>query len=168
MGKKLKQATLCFLVKGDPVEGVLLGMKKRGFGNGKMNGFGGKIENGESVEEAVVRELWEEAGVNTYPGNIEKMAELTFFFPSIPEEKKWEWDQVVHVFLVRDWEGEPKESEEMLPVWFHVKKIPFNKMWADDRHWLPMILCGKKIAGKFVFGEDNEKLIDVEIDEAEF
>jgi 8-oxo-dGTP pyrophosphatase MutT (NUDIX family) len=168
MEKKLKQATLCFLVKEDPVEFVLLGMKKRGFGSGKLNGFGGKVEPGETIEEAVIRELWEESGVNTYPESIERMGELTFIFPSVPEDKKWHWDQVVHVFLVRDWEGEPKESEEMAPVWFNVKHIPFDKMWQDDKHWLPMILCGKKIVGKFVFGEDNEKLIDVEIDEAEF
>lgn len=168
MEKKLKHATLCFLVRGDPVEHVLLGIKKRGFGNGKINGFGGKIESGESVEEAVIRELWEEAGVNTYPELIEKMAELTFIFPSIPENKKWEWDQVVHVFLVRGWEGEPKESEEMRPVWAHVKSIPFDKMWQDDRHWLPVVLCNKKIKGRFVFKEDNERLLEVDMEEAEF
>ncbi|CAN0403706.1 unnamed protein product, partial [Ectocarpus sp. 8 AP-2014] len=42
---------------------ILLGMKKRGFGEGKWNGFGGKVESGESVEEAAKRELMEEAGL---------------------------------------------------------------------------------------------------------
>lgn len=37
---------------------VLLGMKKRGFGMGKYNGFGGKVEPGESIEAAaLVRQL---------------------------------------------------------------------------------------------------------------
>lgn len=31
---------------------VLLGMKKRGFGAGKWNGFGGKVQPGETIEEA--------------------------------------------------------------------------------------------------------------------
>lgn len=34
---------------------VLLGMKKRGFGAGKWNGFGGKVQTGESIEQAARR-----------------------------------------------------------------------------------------------------------------
>ncbi len=34
---------------------VLLGMKKRGFGKGRWNGFGGKVHKGESIEEAAIR-----------------------------------------------------------------------------------------------------------------
>lgn len=42
---------------------ILLGMKKRGFGAGRWNGFGGKIEEGESVDEAAKRELTEECSL---------------------------------------------------------------------------------------------------------
>jgi 8-oxo-dGTP diphosphatase/2-hydroxy-dATP diphosphatase len=42
---------------------ILLGMKKRGFGVGRWNGFGGKVENGESIEEAALRELNEESSL---------------------------------------------------------------------------------------------------------
>ena len=49
---------------------VLLGMKKRGFGAGKWNGFGGKIETGETITEAAVREVKEECG---YIVNIEDL-----------------------------------------------------------------------------------------------
>ena len=47
---------------------VLLGMKKRGFGMGKWNGFGGKVDQGESIEGAAKREVFEEAGISV--GNI--------------------------------------------------------------------------------------------------
>ena len=60
MTKKVQHATNCFLVRGDK---VLLGMKKRGLGVGWWNGFGGKTDNGESVELAAVRETKEEIGV---------------------------------------------------------------------------------------------------------
>jgi 8-oxo-dGTP diphosphatase/2-hydroxy-dATP diphosphatase len=33
---------------------VLLGMKKRGFGEGKWNGFGGKLDLGETIEQAAL------------------------------------------------------------------------------------------------------------------
>jgi len=42
---------------------ILLGRKKRGFGAGKANGFGGKVEVGETIKEAAVREMQEESGV---------------------------------------------------------------------------------------------------------
>ena len=62
--KQKKVLTLVLLREGDR---VLLGMKKRGFGAGKWNGFGGKLEPGESVVEAAAREVREECGftVNT-------------------------------------------------------------------------------------------------------
>ena len=34
---------------------VLLGMKKRGFGAGRWNGFGGKVQEGETIEDGAKR-----------------------------------------------------------------------------------------------------------------
>lgn len=55
--KEEKEYTLVFCRKcmenGD--KAVLLGMKKRGFGAGKYNGFGGKLEEGESNIEGAKR-----------------------------------------------------------------------------------------------------------------
>jgi hypothetical protein len=65
---------------------VLLGMKKRGFGQGYYNGFGGKVETGETVEEAAARELKEEAGVVAV--SMEKRGILTFHFDDNPQP--WE------------------------------------------------------------------------------
>ena len=61
--------TLCFLLR-DAERGteVLLGLKRTGFGIGKIVGIGGHVEPGESDAEAVVREVWEEAGVVVPPG----------------------------------------------------------------------------------------------------
>ena len=47
-----KLLTLAFLLDGNR---ILLGFKKRGFGMGKWNGFGGKVENGETIEQAAKR-----------------------------------------------------------------------------------------------------------------
>ena len=43
----MKISTLCFLVKDNQ---ILLAMKKRGFGEGKWNGVGGKVNPGETIE----------------------------------------------------------------------------------------------------------------------
>ena len=138
---------------------LLLGMKKRGFGVGKLNGFGGKLNEGESIVEAAVRELFEEVGIEALADDLKKVAELTFLFPHAEED----WDQVVHVYSVDKWSGEPSESEEMSCEWHDFDKVPFERMWEDDQHWLPRVLAGDKVRGKFSFGEDNSSIIAQEI-----
>jgi 8-oxo-dGTP diphosphatase len=87
------------------------------------------------------------------PTGLERVGHFTFRFPARPE-----WDQVVHVFVAREWKGSPKESPEMRPEWFGVKGIPYEAMWADDAHWLPWVLEGKRVRGWFRFREDGETI----------
>ncbi len=155
----MKQATLCFLVD-SAGEKLLLGMKKRGFGAGKYNGYGGKPNDGESIEETAVRELYEEAGVTVRREDLEKVAELDFTFTY-----RAEWNQLVHVYVARVWEGHPAETEEMTAEWFPFLELPYHKMWNDDSIWLPLVLAGKKVKGSFVFGEDNETIANYYINE---
>lgn len=153
----MKQATLCLLVKdGDDGQELLLAMKKRGFGVGKWNGVGGKFdpEKGDKdILTAAIREAEEEIGVKIK--NMEKVALLSFYFPHISKEKGF--DQDVHVFVAKDWEGEPTESEEMCPKWFKSHEVPFKEMWPDDIFWLPHVLAGKKLKAKFTFGQGEGK-----------
>ena len=153
-------ATLVFCVRGHPPAEILLGMKKKGFGSGKYNGFGGKIEANETIQDAAVRELREECGIQVATGDLTRVARLEFFFPAMPD-----WNQVVYAFLAERWKGEPVETREMKPVWFRANAIPFEKMWADDGHWLPLVLRGKRIEAAFTFQPDNETLDAVSIRE---
>lgn len=153
---KISDRTLCFLTRGDPPTEVLLGFKKSGFGKGKYAGFGGSVEEGESVIAAAVRELEEETGLKVSKQHLQKVAHLTFLFPARPS-----WDQAVHVFRVTEWNGEPVESREMKPFWFKVDHLPFHKMWQDAMHWLPNVLAGERVQMRFVFAKDNETVQEV-------
>src|SRR4051812_23340605 len=97
--KHMRNVTLCLLIKGDE---VLLAMKKRGFGAGKWNGIGGKVNEGESIEAAAVREAEEEIGVKIDIKDLEYTATTNFFFKDKPE-----WNQSMKTFFVAKWEGEP-------------------------------------------------------------
>lgn len=151
----MRKATLCLLIRenqGD--KEILLAMKKRGFGAGKWNGVGGKLDpqkGDRNVIDVAIRETEEEIGVKIK--DLEKVAVLSFYFPSIAKEKGW--DQEVHVFLVENWEGEPTETEEMTPKWFKESEVPFKKMWSDDELWLPHVLGGKKLKGNFIFRDEE-------------
>jgi|SRR3989344_8997674 len=139
-----KLLTLC-IVHQHP--NVLLGMKKRGFGAGRWNGFGGKVAPEETIEDAAKREMQEEAGIELK--KFDKVGVIEFEFQGNPEILE------VHIFRSDDFSGEPIESEEMKPQWFHVDEIPFKYMWPDDIHWMPLFLSGKKFKGKFLFGESD-------------
>ncbi len=123
-------------------------MKKRGFGAGRWNGFGGKVEPGELLEDAARRELYEEAGIKT--GSIERVGVINFEFFNDPVILE------VNVFKTPDFTGEFVESEEMKPQWFDIKEIPFDQMWPDDKYWLPLCLEGKKFKGHFLFRGHDE------------
>lgn len=147
----MRNATLCYLIKekDNQIIEICLAMKKRGFGAGRWNGVGGKVdEKKETIEEAMIRETKEEIGVEIK--DFEKVAELTFYFPHKPA-----WDQLVHVYLVKNWKGEPTESEEMKPQWFAPTNIPYNQCWPDDIYWMPKVLNKKKIKAKFVFDKEG-------------
>jgi 8-oxo-dGTP diphosphatase/2-hydroxy-dATP diphosphatase len=130
---------------------VLLGMKKRGFGVGRWNGFGGKVQEGESLENAARRELLEEANVTV--SSLEEIGVLTFEFVGEPDLME------VHVFKSQQYEGQPQESEEMRPQWFDQNCIPYKEMWPDDILWYPLFLAGKKFKGYFKF-EGHDTILD--------
>lgn len=136
----MKQLTILFLLKDDQ---ILLAMKKRGFGEGRYNGVGGKVEPDETLEQAVVRECQEEIGVT--PVEFSKVAEIIF-----DEQHKGVKERLqVHVFISKYWQGRPVETEEMAPKWFKTTEIPYEQMWADDPYWLPQVLEGKLLKCEF-------------------
>lgn len=130
---------------------VLLGEKKRGFGAGLWNGFGGKVDLGidASVEHAALRELREECGIDALDATRRWV--LTFHYADAPNPME------THVFHASAFEGTVAESDEMRPAWFPEDAIPLEKMWPDDEHWYPAFLRGEKFVGTFWF--DREKKI---------
>lgn len=135
-----------------------MAMKKRGFGADRWNGVGGKLEPGESLREATIRECQEEIGAT--PINFWQVAELDFLGGSDREQ----WRNYVHIYLCDKWEGVPTESEEMAPKWFRCDEIPVDDMWDADRIWLPKILAGKQIFGKVSF-DTNDKMTKIDLKE---
>ncbi len=142
-------ATLLFIV--EPSR-VLLIRKKRGLGAGKINAPGGRLEPGETPQQAAIRETEEEIGVTplapVYHGS------LRFEFVD-------GYKLQAHVFVANAYRGDPIETAEATPLWFSIAAIPFEEMWADDALWLPHVLAGKKISGRFIF--DADAMLDHEL-----
>jgi len=147
--------TLLFLIRDDE---ILLALKKRGFGAGRWNGVGGKLEPGETIEQALIRECQEE--INVTPLSYRPVAELDFYGGSVAEP----WHMYVYAYLCDEWGGEPAESEEMAPQWYRISDIPYTAMWQDDEHWLPLVLDDKIIKASFYFDE-HDALVNYEVKE---
>ena len=146
----MRPTTLCF-PKRDKL--FLLGCKKRGFGAGYYNGFGGKIEDGESFRACAVREVFEEVSLLVKEEDLQAVGLLDFQFPYSPE-----LSHISYVYIVEQFQGIPLESEEMEPHWFTLEETPFDHMWAGDEQWIPRIWCGEKLKGIITFKEDNSTI----------
>lgn len=167
--KQEKDYTLVFCIRQNPETNskeVMLGMKKRGFGEGKYNGFGGKLEPNETVEEAAVRELEEESGVITKVNSLKKKGYLVFNMEKSNKLMK------VHVYIVTEFTGTGIETDEMRPVWVDMNDMPtmYDKMWKDDPYWFHYIISNKKFVGRFDYSSDDNitsyelKEVEVEVD----
>jgi 8-oxo-dGTP diphosphatase len=140
-------ATLLFLLRGKE---VLLIHKKTGLGAGKINAPGGKIEKGETAEQAAIREVREEIRVEI--NSPKEMGILLFQF--VDSESL---ALRCTVFCTSQFQGNPSETDEAEPFWCSFDEIPYEQMWADDALWLPGMLSGKKFDGEFVF--DGELML---------
>lgn len=145
-----QRATLCFVVRGAE---VLLIKKKRGLGKGKINGPGGRIDPGETPEQCAIREVEEELCVT--PTDLVLSGRLNFHFVDGLALR-------CHVFRAADCKGTPKETDEAVPLWTPLDEIPYERMWQDDRLWIPLMLADTRFEGRFLF--DDDTMLGYEID----
>lgn len=141
-----ERATLLFVLQDSY---ILLIDKKTGLGAGKINGPGGRIDPGETPMQGAIREVQEELCVT--PTGVRPAGELSFQFID---------GYSLHgsVFTATGFEGQLCETREAAPLWTPVDRIPYERMWADDSLWLPLLLQGRGFSGFFVF--DGDTMLD--------
>lgn len=144
-------AVLCFIFHKDQ---VLLIEKLRGLGAGKVNAPGGRLEPGETPLQAAVREVQEEVSVT--PGKLSQVGNLKFAFVDGYNLECW-------VFRAEEFRGTPTASEEAIPFWNSINTLPYDRMWADDREWLPFLLKSQPFVGKYIFDKETMLRGDVRL-----
>jgi 8-oxo-dGTP diphosphatase len=148
--KPTETAVLCFVRDGDR---LLLINKKTGLGAGKVNAPGGRIDPGETAHDAAVREVREEVCVEA--SDLSLAGELFFQFTD---------GYKLHgtVFFAAQHAGTPAETPEADPFWCAIRDIPYERMWEDDRYWLPLALAGTRFKAYFVF--DGDRMLSKRVD----
>ena len=137
------KGTILFVIIEDQ---ILLIHKKRGLGAGKINGPGGRLDDGETPFECAIREVEEELRIS--PSGVDEVGELQFQFVDGYSIHVW-------VFRASGFAGTPEETDEADPLWASIDEIPYDRMWPDDRIWLPLLLEKRPFLGRFVFDDDS-------------
>jgi mutator protein MutT len=140
----MKIATLAVIVQD---EKVLLGYKKKGeIGTGTLNGPGGKVEEGETPVQCVIRETQEEVGITLTEKHLAHLGTITFFAGGTPDFK-------VLIFYTTVFSGEPQETKDMIPGWYPIDNLPFDKMLESDREWFAKIAKGERCSARVYYRE---------------
>ena len=126
----MKQTTLCYLERGDEYLMLHRTKKKNDENHDKWIGVGGKFEAGESPEDCMRREIFEETGLTVtdyrYRG-------IVTFVSDIYET------EYMHLFTVTDWAGEARECDEGELAWIKKQKLFDLTLWQGDRIFLKLL-----------------------------
>ena len=126
----MKMTTLCYLER-DGRYLMLHRVKKVNDENhDKWIGVGGKVEDGESPEDCMRREVLEETGLTV----------RDFRYRGIVTFVSDEWGcEYMHLFEVTDWTGELKECDEGELAWIDKRHLFELTMWEGDRIFLKLL-----------------------------
>ena len=121
---------------------------------GKWNGLGGKLETGESMLEASVREFQEEASCKTTTTQWSWLGQL--YFPNFKSHKKEDWWVNVFVTDLSDAQikeiplEDPLQSEGSLHL-VHFSRVLCLDLWEGDSHFLPFVFERLPFEGTFFY-----------------
>ncbi len=138
--------------------GIWLAEKVRKIGVGRLNGYGGNIEPGESLLQALSREVFEECQLKIAENRFEKVAVVNMY--NVDKEGNPVLYRV-HVFMVElTTEEVPIESPEMLrPTLYPKNSVPVERLMPSDQKWFPRLLEGKKFIVTGHYGAGQKELI---------
>ncbi len=129
---------------------LLRNKKQEDIHAGKWNGLGGKLLPGETPEECVIREVYEESGLMISEPSLRGI--LTF--PEFSYGEDW----YVFVFVANQFKGSLTDSEEGQLEWIKNEDLLDLNLWPGDYYFLRALKSGIFFSGKFTY--KNKMLID--------
>jgi 8-oxo-dGTP diphosphatase len=125
-------------------EVLLLQRQNTGFEDGKWSVVAGRMDGGEEVISAAIREAWEESGVEISPNEIKIVG--------VMHRKNRDSEWIDFFLIVNSWTGqitnaEPHKCAQL--KWFHLNDLPdnmisyiklaveknHNEMWFESIGW---------------------------------
>lgn len=145
----MKLATLCYVRNNGNTLMLYRNKKENDVHEGKWNGLGGKVENGETPEECVIREVKEESGLDINSPKLHGF--LTF--PCFDGKDDW----YVFVYTSDEFKGKLIDSHEGMLDWIPNEKVLELNLWEGDKFFLDWVFQGKFFSAKFIYEEGRLK-----------
>lgn len=136
-----KMATLCYVRSNGKTLMLHRNKKANDTHKGKHNGLGGKFEPGETPEDCVIREVYEESGLTIKSPKLKGF--LTF--PNFAKGEDW----YVFVFVATEFSGQLIDSPEGDLLWVDDDKLLSLNLWEGDQKFIPWLSEGKMFSAKF-------------------
>jgi 8-oxo-dGTP diphosphatase len=135
---------------------ILLGEKKKGeIGTGVLSGPGGKRDQGETLEECLLRETREELEMELDPASLKLAARIDFYAAG-------EIDFRVYIYHANILSGEIHETADMIPSWYPLDENTFKLMYEGDRYWLPKVVRREKFRANVYYRDRAREFIRIE------
>ena len=126
----MKETTLCYVQKDNDYLMLHRIKKEEDVNEGKWIGIGGRIEDGETPEQCLVREAKEETGLLL----------TSYQYRGIVHFRSEDYeDEDMHLFTADVFEGELTECNEGVLKWIDRDKIYDLPMWEGDKLFLGLI-----------------------------
>ena len=149
----MKIGTLCYITDSEKTLMLHRVKKENDMHEGKWNGLGGKLEAGESPEECVIREVYEESGLTIKNPKLKGI----ITFPKFNEIDDW----LVFVYTANDFEGNTIDSDEGVLEWIHNSKLLDLNLWEGDKVYLKWLDKNELFSAKFIY--KKRKLVDFDV-----
>ena len=146
----MKQMTLCYLQRDGKYLMLHRTKKKNDINEGKWIGVGGKFEAGESPEECMKREIFEETGYKAHALHLHGFV----VFPGLYYGE----DEGMFVYSCDDFSGEMHECNEGVLKWVDNDQIMSLPMWQGDYHFFEWLSDSYFHSAKAVY--ENNQLIE--------
>jgi 8-oxo-dGTP diphosphatase len=139
-------ATLCYVKRDGKTLMIHRNKKENDIHKDKWDGLGGKFESGETPEECIQREIFEESGFTIQNPRLHGLLLFTNF-------KGNDW--YVFVYTATEFTGEMIDSREGTLEWIPDEKITGLNLWQSDHVFLPWIEKGTFFSAKFEYEGDE-------------
>lgn len=146
--RKIKETTLCFVVKNEQVLMMLRNKKNEDVHINKYNGLGGKVERGESKEKCILRETYEEAGIILTDYQYVGKVIFKNFGYKIGKE-------VMYCFIAYNYENDIGNCDEGELEWIHKDKILSLPLWEGDKYFIMNIINNIKFTAFLHYDQDK-------------
>jgi len=139
----MKLATLCYVMDNDKTLMLYRNKKENDYHEGKWNGLGGKLEQGETPEECAIREVYEESGLVVSDPEMKGL----ITFPMFDGVDDW----YVWVFVFKKFKGQQIDSPEGTLEWIQNNKLTELNLWDGDKIFIPWLFNDKCFSSKFIY-----------------